>query len=444
MGDPPVRRQPTKPPPIPRPVAPASAGTDVGQGQAVDLLVDEMSEVTRNLEAPDGGELVARMLDLVASEAEALLVGDDADGRLADLNVRNALATWDGLEQPDEAVRYLELAEGHPLAARLSVSAAIASASREALLVAEARAAGRAGVLVDVAEAWLLRFHAPDRAAAALDRIDTVPDALREHVSLLGSLAHAAAGNWPAAVRARRAGLSPGTALDMVAATAALVLDRTPDALAALELCWDALRRADTDTQPSAATVRPGMLRLVDVALDAAMRAGDARQLELLERRAELVAALPRGALEALATRHALASALTRDGKHTEATALWTQLADDAASTSVAAARRIATLQATWTAAAAGDSKAALAAHRRLSDTDGAEVAASHAWRAHELAAADGASPAAIAELARGVAMGGAAAWGSRSARDAPRTRVRPHARWEAHRGDRAVDAAGR
>src|SRR5438552_2739594 len=116
MADPPkIRRDPrstTQPPPIPRIIAPAPAKTDVVAVPSVDDTGDEpqpFDENTRNLEAPDAGQLVERMLDLVASEAEALLVGDDADGRLADLNVRTALAAWDGLHQPDEAMRHLEL-----------------------------------------------------------------------------------------------------------------------------------------------------------------------------------------------------------------------------------------------------------------------------------------------------------------------------------------------
>jgi hypothetical protein len=82
---------------------------------------DEVSEITKNFEAPDAGELVQNMLAMVASEAEALLLGDDTDGRLADLNVRTALASWDGLREPEEAMRYLELAESHARAPRLDI-----------------------------------------------------------------------------------------------------------------------------------------------------------------------------------------------------------------------------------------------------------------------------------------------------------------------------------
>ncbi len=63
-------------PPIPRaPIAPAPAKTDVVAAQAEPP--EFVEEVTSNLQAPDAGVLVHHMLELVASEAEALLAGDD-------------------------------------------------------------------------------------------------------------------------------------------------------------------------------------------------------------------------------------------------------------------------------------------------------------------------------------------------------------------------------
>ena len=120
MADPPPIRRPIPGlPPIPRaPIAPAPAKTDVLAAQA-EPHEEPVEEVTSNLQAPDAGLLVEHMLEMVASEAEALLAGDDSDGRLADLNVRTAFASWDGLGEPAEALRYLELAERHPLAPRL-------------------------------------------------------------------------------------------------------------------------------------------------------------------------------------------------------------------------------------------------------------------------------------------------------------------------------------
>lgn len=381
---------------------------------------DPIDEDTRNLDVPDPGILVEHMLDLVASEAEALLSGDDTDGRLADLNVRTALASWDGLHEPEEAMRYLELAETHPLAPRLRLSAALNVPHAEPLAAAQARIEAlpatptTTALLIELVEAWLFRYDRADTAAALVDKIlgREMTQAVREHVVALAALAHSVAGSWDRVIAIRRDALPVTATLDEVAATAALVLDRGSDAAGALELCWAAIERMDGretrigDTQPTPTLTRSGMLRVIDVGIDAAARADDGRVLELLDRRAELVAGLPGGALEALATRHAVAAALTRDGQHAEATALWTQLADDPAAATNIAARRIAILASAWSAIAAGDAKAALAARRRLAALDigdCAEVASTHAWRALELAAATGEANAALADLARAV-----------------------------------------
>src|SRR5262249_44165254 len=135
-GSSPIRRSSAEPPPIPPttrasppPMAPSVVKTEVTGS----VNTDELPEDTRNPEAPDAGELVEHMLDLVASEGAALLTGDDADGRLADLNIRTAIASWDALHQPDEAIRFLELAERHPLAPRMRLSAALAAGGPDAL-----------------------------------------------------------------------------------------------------------------------------------------------------------------------------------------------------------------------------------------------------------------------------------------------------------------------
>src|SRR4051794_7959356 len=127
MGEPPPMGRSIKPPPLPAraPIGHVPAKTDVLPAQMDPA--EEISEVTKNLEAPDAGQLVEKLLELVASEAESLLSAD-SEGRLADLNVRTALATWDGLHEQDEAMRYLELAESHPLAARLRLAAALGGA----------------------------------------------------------------------------------------------------------------------------------------------------------------------------------------------------------------------------------------------------------------------------------------------------------------------------
>ncbi|MGE5184051.1 MAG: hypothetical protein ACM31C_18400 [Acidobacteriota bacterium] len=385
------------PPPIPAaraPIAPPSAKTDVQPAQIVsDETGDlQLPEDTRNLEAPDAEQLVEHMLELVASEAEALLVGDDTEGRLADLNIRIALATWDGLHHPDEALRQLELAERHPLAPRLRLAAALDDAAALGRLAIDPQ---QIALSIELAEAWLFRHHDPAAAALIADRLLAIdlPPPGRAHVIELATLAHAAAGTWNRVVEIRRAAHDPGGAPDEIAATAALVLDRAHDAAGALQLCWSAIER--NGGEPTPATL--GWLRVLDVALDAAVRGGDARQLELLDRYAELVVALPGGALDALVARHLVAGELARDGQHAEALAMWTALADDDVATLPIAGKRIALGAAARAAAAAGDAAAALAIRRRLADSPCAEVATGHAWRALELAHAIGEQPGELA-----------------------------------------------
>src|SRR6185436_19277454 len=110
------------------------------------------------------GELVGHVLTLVATEAEALLEGEDTDDKLAELNVRSALASWDALHQPDEALRLLELAESHPLAA------ALAAGDEEALTAVEPVLGDAPALQLELAEAWMWRHGRADRAGAVLER----------------------------------------------------------------------------------------------------------------------------------------------------------------------------------------------------------------------------------------------------------------------------------
>src|SRR6185295_6661290 len=114
--------------------------------------------------------------------------------------------------QPDEAMRHLELAERHPLAPRLRLSAALSEPDAAALAAAQIKIGfpatkGNAGspvssmaaaLAIDVAEAWLYRHNRPGSAAKIVDRVlaGALPDAWRAHVVTLAVLAHSAAGNW--------------------------------------------------------------------------------------------------------------------------------------------------------------------------------------------------------------------------------------------------------
>jgi tetratricopeptide (TPR) repeat protein len=363
----------------------------------------ELSDNTRDLDAPDAELLVERMLELVASEGEALLTGD-TDRPLADLNVRVALASWDALHQPDEAIRFLDLADRHPLAPRLRLAAALDAGTPDALTGVEQVLADDAPALaIEAAEAWLWRHGRADRAAPIAERAlasAQLPVEWRAHTLELATLAYAAAGNWPKVVELRRAALAGDPRPDEVAATAALLLDRMNDATGALDACWTKLAH-----YPGPGADGHAWLRTFDVAIVAATQLDDERRYELLDRRAELLASIKGGELEALATRHAIGAELERDQKHAEAARLWAQLADDPSANQPGAARRIAQVRAAWSASAAGDRTAALTVYRRLAgDLTCMPVAASHAWRALELAAA--ASDPSVGELARAVVDG--------------------------------------
>jgi tetratricopeptide (TPR) repeat protein len=401
------------PPPHPTirtPIAPAGAKTDIGIPIPVapDLPV---SDETSNVQAPDARDLVEHVLAVVAAEVEALLAGAGTEDTLADLNVRCALASWDALHRPDEALRLLELAERHPLAPRLRLAAALAVGDEASLTAAEPALGDAPALQLELAEAWLWRHGRADRAGAVLERLLAAParepaPAARE----LAALAHAG-GAWERVLELRRAALRDDTDPEEVAALAALALDRGGDAAGALALCWTRLAQypgaggraagAPAGEGELAGAGGPhalGWLRTLDVAIDAAGQLGDSMRRELLDKRAELVAALPGGALEAVATRYAAASELERSGPPAAAAKLWMQLADDPATQG--AGRRIALLRAAWSAAP-GSREIALAAHRLLADSECSEVAATHAWRALELAAVLGDTS--IGDLARAV-----------------------------------------
>jgi len=414
MADAPTVQRPQEPT-VRGPAPPRAAQTDVH------AVVSYADDDTSSLHVPDPVQLVEHVVQLVAGEAAALLAGDDADARLADLNVRSALASWDALRQPDEALRLLELAESHPLALRLRAMAALDDPALLARLELPAHAADltSAALGIEVAEAWLWRHREPGRAGELADRLlaGELPATWRAHVTELARLAHAAAGNWPRVIALAAASLGETAPPDEVAAAAAVVLDRGRDPAAALAACWAKLAHF-----PGRDASALGWLRCFDVALEAAAELGHAqrsredlddprahealeRRFELLDRRAALVGELPGGALESLATLAAVASELDGQREAGEAAALWAELGGSDAAQLPGAFRRYAYLRAAWSASATSDpdSRACrMAAHRRLADTECVEVAASHAWRALELAAVIG-DPG-IGDLARAVA----------------------------------------
>ncbi|HET9626826.1 MAG TPA: hypothetical protein VFP84_35940, partial [Kofleriaceae bacterium] len=348
----------------------------------------ELIEETSTLNAPDAEQLLEHMLELIARESAALAETGAAGEKLADLYTRIALATWDVRQRPDEALRLLARADGHPLAPRLRTMAALDDVEQ---LAALPEASG--ALAIEVAEAWLWRHGDPARAAEIVDRLlaGDLPSAWRAHVMELGIVAHGARGQWPRVVELCTGGVNDRSPPEDIAATGALLIDRGHDARAALELCWRKLQSAPSEA--SAGTSAAGWLRCLDIALEAAIQLADPRRISLLERRAAWLDRVPGAAVEALATRLTVAAELDARRAAGDALVLWSELADDAAAHTPGALRRFARLRVTWSASAAATPdarKAKLAAHRRLADIECAEVAATHAWRALELGAALG------------------------------------------------------
>src|SRR6185436_9307063 len=193
MADPPsIRRLHVRPPPIPGhgAVGPLAGQTEVVPTTAPsDDIGDDTSSLLHSV------QLVAHLLELIASETTVLLATEGAVGRLAELNVRSALASWDALDQREEALRLLGLAEAHPLAPRLRAMALLNQASKLEDVGSEAGGA----LALELAEAWLWRHGKPERAGEIADRLlaGELPAAWRAHVVELALIAHGAAGRWP-------------------------------------------------------------------------------------------------------------------------------------------------------------------------------------------------------------------------------------------------------
>ena len=439
--------------PIPRTTV-AAAGTSQASAHRIEspsYLGQSGADPTRASQ-PASDALIDALLDRVDSESEALRDSDDSaridlpphsrdgsaahpgkagvidlpphsrDGSAAhpgdpwksltrdkagviDLHMRAALATWASDRPVDDTLRYLARAESHPMASRLRLSIGLAEATPEALEAAQHAIGKRltGALAIEVAEAWLFRHNRPAVAASIVDTIATkdLPTLVRTHVLDLIALTHAAAGNWANAIKVLRRALTESSPAEDVAATAALMLDRTNDSAGALAMCWKALERIATSSAPAPAETAVGVLRLFDVAIDAALRNNDGRRLELLQRRYLHLQSIGGPGLEALATRCAVATEHARTGHHASALVDWLEVAGSSTAGLPEATRRIANYAATLAATAAGNTAAALAARRQLMAHDDAAIVAAHSWRALELAAlADAPPPAEILQAA--------------------------------------------
>ncbi len=375
---------PHAPPPVPHaPRRPMPRLIDVGPRPEPPSADDpESGEHTSRVDLGAGPTLDG-VVELLGAEAGvAVTAAGDADPRLADLNLRLALIAADVLDDRDDAVRYLELADRHPLAARLLAAHGVADG---AVLDAALRSASgmlvgreRAVVVRDVIEAWLYAHAAPARALAVTDLDGETTEAR----GLLG-LAHAVTGAWRDAAT-RLGALGPGALAEQVADAVAIHLDRLDDPAAALDLARRFLARRERAAEPAVHA-----LRLVDLALEAAARVEPPAQVGLLERRLALLDDDRTASREAAATRHALG--LARHAAGDVAGALAT-LAIDGDGGFGPTASRLAQARIAAEARRAAD---AIAARRALAESGAAgSLAAAHAWRALELADAHGLTPA--------------------------------------------------
>ena len=156
-----------------------------------------------------------------------------------------------GSHEPDEAMRYLELAERHPLAARLRLVGGARHGDDQrwrrprrklgALDRHRCCARARRGVAVP------LRPRRPRGGARATALLDEAPEAAPAHARRRARRARARRDRRLDARRSRSGAPRSRQCRrpDDVAATAALVLDRASDAAAALDMCWTAIERLD-------------------------------------------------------------------------------------------------------------------------------------------------------------------------------------------------------
>lgn len=382
VGSSPPPRPRAAPPPLPSATARLLASDDEATG-----------DHTRRIDGAGSAGMIDAVFELLASESEALLTAKVAtdDERLADLNVRQALASVDVLDDADAGIRYLELAEAHPLTARLRLGHAVGAsepAAIEAVAASVARVADareRARLRRDLGEIWLYGLGDAGRALAALagesDGADpTVAAELRE----LTALARAASGAWrdsadAAFVAARAAGAGP----ELIAVAQGLALDRLGQPARAAELT--PLVLAGEPTRGHAVH----WLHAIDLAIEANLRTPGAplgERVALLERRVAVLAADPAAPRATAAARYQLADAHRAAGDLGAALAAYRAIAVEAdfgAILAHAAAAGVAVLAGRW-----ADAVAAL---HTLATASGLGVAAgAYAWRAFELAAAHG------------------------------------------------------
>lgn len=353
-------------------------------------------ERTATVTAHAADDVLRRLRDQAAGELRALLVDGrvDASRRLAAISLGTALLCADVLDAAADAARHLDLADRHPLAPGLRIALALAGGDRRmldgahVLLERQPPSPTRTALLAEVAGAWLHGFaDAPLADAAARLALDGAPRPLAPALFELATMTAATVGDGLAltALLVERA-IAPDAPPAAIAAAVGAMLDRRRDPAGALALASSAL----------AQLVEPHDVhgvRLVDLALEAALATGDGRAAGLASRRARAT----RDADEAAAW-HGVAQALADHGpaRHADALTAWSLVVDGGAAAEVLALTR-AIVGGDPGARAARDALAARAPDEASAD------ALAHRWRVVQQLAAVGADPEVVVRRARWV-----------------------------------------
>lgn len=242
---------------------------------------EDGSDPTRPVAIGSSARLVEEICELLARETESLLTSDSGgaatDERLADLNVRLALLSWDVLEDADGAARQAELAESHPYVPRLRLALALTAGRADDLDTIQAMSEGlgearRGAFLRDIAEAWLYRFGEVERAvASARQAVELAKDAtVRADIEHVLYLALAAGESWEELGTALLdAATAKTTATSTIAEAAHVLFDRSGDGAAAIDLVVSQLGKLKgAATQDASSALHA--VRAVDIALAAA------------------------------------------------------------------------------------------------------------------------------------------------------------------------------
>ena len=330
----PGRRTPP-PPPVPKGVKPKS--------QSAEAVDEDAGVPTKPVAVPDKAALVEEVTEIMAREVEALGLGDNSDG-LADVHLRLAVLKWDVLEDPDESLQHLALAEQHPMTGCWMLAHAISANSGEQLDNAQSAIEAstldtieRQKLLRQVTEAWLYRFgdsaRAADVARAALD-ISTDTDTAVELRYLL-CLALAAGEEWSElSTVLNDAALSKGAAPELWAEAVHVAFDRLDDADAASDLL-DQLKGEIGKLAEAPETERLGFA-LLGLALEVTATRGEVSSdsstdpiSALLRRRIQVLQRDVAAVREAAATRYILAERLREVGDSAAAAELFSRLAGE-------------------------------------------------------------------------------------------------------------------